>query len=99
LRYSVPGGVAYFTLSHYHTDQVDIVGNGQGNFGSGGDITNIWKALGYSDPKLTTTTAGSGFAYSDPQSRRLEGWEAELTLIPRQTSPCKSTIRTHAPTS
>jgi hypothetical protein len=31
---------------------------------------------------LTTTTQGSGFAYSDPSSRRLEGWEAELVANP-----------------
>ncbi len=78
LRYSVPGGKAYLTLSHYQTTQENIASG----FGSGGDITNIWRNLGYTDPKLTTTTAGSGFAYSDPSSRRLEGWEAELTANP-----------------
>ena len=31
---------------------------------------------------MTTTTAGSGFAYSDPNSRKLEGWEAELVANP-----------------
>jgi iron complex outermembrane receptor protein len=78
LRYSIPGGKAYFTLTHYHTNQID---NPSG-FGSAGDIVNIWGALGYTDPALTTTTAGSGFAYSDPSSRRLEGWEAELVANP-----------------
>jgi iron complex outermembrane recepter protein len=78
LRYSVPGGKAYVTLTHYKTDQVD---NPSG-FGSAGDIVNIWTNLGYTDPALTTTTAGSGFAYSDPNSRRLEGWEAELVANP-----------------
>ena len=77
LRYSVPGGKAYLTLSHYKTDQID----NPTNFGSANDITNIWINLGYTDPKLTTTTS-SGFAYSDPNSRRLEGWEAELTANP-----------------
>jgi len=78
LRYSIPGGKAYLTLSTYHTDQIDV----QANLGSGTDITNIWTNLGYTDPKLTTTTAGSGFAYSDPQTKKLEGWEAELTANP-----------------
>ena len=81
LRYSVPGGKAYLTLSHYNTDQVD---NPSG-FGSAGDITNIWINLGYTDPALTTTTTGSGFAYSDPSSRKLEGWEAELTANPTRS--------------
>ena len=78
LRYSIPGGKAYFTLSRYKTTQKDIASG----FGSAADITNIWRNLGYTDLALTTTTAGSGFAYSDPSSRRLEGWEAELTANP-----------------
>ncbi|MEO7414976.1 MAG: TonB-dependent receptor plug domain-containing protein [Opitutaceae bacterium] len=78
LRYSIPGGKAYLTLSHYKTTQE----NNPSGFGSGGDITNIWTNLGYTDAALTTTTAGSGFAYSDPSSRRLEGWEVELTANP-----------------
>jgi iron complex outermembrane receptor protein len=77
LRYSIPGGKAYLTLTHYQTSQVD----NPAGFGSGTDITNIWINLGYTDPKLTTTTT-SGFNYSDPNSRRLEGWEAELTANP-----------------
>jgi hypothetical protein len=82
VRYSMPGGKAYLTVSHYHTNQIDIVSPPQGTFGSTTDITNIWKNLGYTDPKLVTTTAGSGFNYSDPATRRLEGWEAELTANP-----------------
>lgn len=78
LRYSIPGGKAYLTLTHYETTQRD----NPAAFGSAGDIANIWTNLGYTDPKLTTTTAGVGFAYSDPNSRRLEGWEAELTANP-----------------
>ena len=78
LRYSIPNGKAYVTLSHYKTTQINITSG----FGSAGDITNIWTNLGYTDPALTTTAAGSGFAYSDPSSRRLEGWEAELTANP-----------------
>ncbi len=78
IRYSIPNGKAYFTLSHYETDQID---NPTG-FGSGTDITNIYINLGYTDPKLTTTTLGSGFNYSDPNSRRLEGWEAEVVANP-----------------
>ncbi len=78
LRYAVPGGKAYVTLTHYQTTQRD----NPAGFGSAGDIANIWTNLGYTDPKLTTTTAGVGFAYSDPNSRRLEGWEVELTANP-----------------
>jgi hypothetical protein len=78
LRYSIPGGKAYVTLSKYKTTQKDI-GSG---FGNASQIANIWTNLGYTDPALTTTTAGSGFAYTDPSARRLEGWEAELTANP-----------------
>jgi len=78
IRYSIPGGKAYLTLTHYKTTQHD----NPAGFGSAGDITNIWKNLGYTDLALTTTTAGSGFAYSDPNSLRLEGWEAEFTANP-----------------
>jgi hypothetical protein len=78
LRYSVPGGKAYLTLTHYQTNQID----NPAGFGSAGDITNIWINLGYTDPALTTTTLGGGFNYSDPASRRLEGWEAELIANP-----------------
>lgn len=74
LRYSMPGGKVYLTLSHYNTDQEDIVGG----FGSQTDIRNIWLNLGYTDPELTTTE----FNFSDLSARKLEGWEAELTANP-----------------
>ncbi|MEO7413095.1 MAG: hypothetical protein ABIZ81_07045, partial [Opitutaceae bacterium] len=74
IRYSVPGGKVYLTVSHYNTDQEDIVVG----FGSQGDIRNIWRNLGYNDPNLTTT----GFSYSDLSARKLEGWEVELTANP-----------------
>jgi len=73
LRYSVPGGKAYLTVSHYRTDQIDI----PSAFGSRTDIQNLWLALGYTDLAKTT-----GFNFSDPSSRRLEGWEVELTANP-----------------
>ncbi len=78
LRYSIPGGKAYATLSHYQTNQID----NPAGFGSVADINNIWTNLGYTDPALTTAT---GFAYSDPNSRRLEGWEAELVANPTRS--------------
>ncbi|MEO7414872.1 MAG: TonB-dependent receptor plug domain-containing protein [Opitutaceae bacterium] len=74
LRYSVPGGKVYLTVTHYNTDQEDIVSG----FGSQGDIRNLWLNLGYNDQKLTTTE----FSYSDLSARKLEGWEAELTANP-----------------
>jgi iron complex outermembrane recepter protein len=78
MRYSVPGGKVYLDFRHYQTDQEGLASG----FGSAGDITAIWANLGYTDPKLITTTTGSGFAYSDPNARRLEGWEASLTANP-----------------
>lgn len=74
VRYSIPGGKAYLTVSHYNTDSEDIVSG----FGSQGDIRAIWLNLGYNDQKLTT----SEFSYSDISSRKLEGWEVELVANP-----------------
>jgi outer membrane receptor protein involved in Fe transport len=74
LRYSVPGGKVYLTVSHYNTDQQNIVSG----FGSQADIRNIWLNLGYTNPALTTAE----FNYSDLSARKLEGWEVELTANP-----------------
>ncbi len=73
LRYSMPNGVAYATLSHYNTTQTgNII-----TFGSAADFQNIWRNLGYTDPDLI-----SAFSYRDTQDRKLEGWEVELTANP-----------------
>lgn len=74
VRYSVADGKAYLTLTHYNTDQQDIINT----FGNLGDIQTIWTNLGYTDPKLTT----GAFNYSDVSARKLEGWEVELTANP-----------------
>ncbi|MEO6569376.1 MAG: TonB-dependent receptor plug domain-containing protein, partial [Opitutaceae bacterium] len=74
LRYSVPGGKVYLTVSRYNTDQEDIVGG----FGSQTDIRNIWTNLGYTDSKLISPE----FNFSDLSARKLEGWEVELTANP-----------------
>jgi len=78
LRYLVPGGKVSLEVRHYNTDSMDQ----SASFGSASSIANIWLNLGYTDPKLITTTANSGFNYSDPSSRKLEGWEAEMTANP-----------------
>ncbi len=75
LRYSMPGGKAYLTVTHYNTDQKDI----PNVFGSATDIRNIWTNLGYTDPLLV---GGTSFTYTDPADRKLEGWEVELTANP-----------------
>ncbi len=73
VRYSVPNGVLYATLTHYDTDQ-----KGQlGNFGSTGDISNIWINLGYTDPAKTNFGP-----FRDLSDRKLEGWEFEVTANP-----------------
>ena len=74
LRYSMPGGKAYMTLTHYNTDSRGIINA----FGNQAEIQTIWTNLGYTDPKLTS----SGFNYSDTSARKLEGWEIELTANP-----------------
>jgi outer membrane receptor protein involved in Fe transport len=73
LRYSIPGGVAYATLTRYNTDQVGQLGN----FGSTGDISNIWLNLGYTDPAFTEFGP-----FRDTSDRKLEGWEFEITANP-----------------
>ena len=73
LRYSVPNGVLYATLTHYDTDQVGQLGN----FGSQQDIRNIWLNLGYTDPKFTEFGP-----FRDLSDRKLEGWEFEVTANP-----------------
>ncbi|HEY8994017.1 MAG TPA: TonB-dependent receptor plug domain-containing protein, partial [Lacunisphaera sp.] len=75
VRYSMPGGKAYLTATHYNTDQQDI----PNVFGSATDIRNIWTNLGYTDPLLV---GGTSFAYTDPADRKLRGWEVELTANP-----------------
>ena len=74
LRYSMPNGVAYATLSHYNTEQV---GNIQA-FGSLPDFRNIWLNLGYNEPSLS----GADFNFRDTNDRKLEGWEVEVTANP-----------------
>ena len=84
LRYSIPGGKAYLTVSHYNTDQKDL----SNNFGSAGDIRNIWTNLGYTDAALVGATA---FNYTDPADRKLEGWEMELTANPTRNITLQAT--------
>ncbi len=75
LRYSMPGGKAYLTVTHYDTDQRDI----PNDFGTATDIRNIWTNLGYTDPLLV---GGTAFTFKDPADRKLRGWEVELTANP-----------------
>jgi hypothetical protein len=74
VRYSMPNGVAYLTVSHYATTQLNS------NFAMGNisDIRNIWVNLGYTDNDHTS----SSLAYADLRSNKLEGWEVELTANP-----------------
>ena len=73
LRYSMPNGVAYATLSHYNTEQIGNIAT----FGSATDFQNIWRNLGYTEPDLIST-----FSYRDSNDRKLEGWEVEVTANP-----------------
>ncbi len=74
IRYSMPNGAAYMTVSHYNTTQLDS------NFAMTNmtEIRNIWTNLGYTDPDRTSTN----LTYSDLRSNKLEGWEVELTANP-----------------
>jgi hypothetical protein len=77
VRYSMPNGLAYVTISHYNTTQLDS------NFAMSNmtDIRNIWINLGYTDPDRTSTS----LTYSDLRSNKLEGWEVELTANPTRS--------------
>lgn len=75
LRYAVGDGIAYMTLTNYRTTQTDQLST----WGNRGDFQNLYRNLGYTDPAFTGTT---GFNYQDSASRKLEGWEAEITANP-----------------
>ncbi len=83
LRYSMPNGIAYATLSHYQTEQTgNIIAFGNlGNSspaGSGQGFRDIWRNLGYTETNLS----GDDFNYRDTNDRKLEGWEVEVTANP-----------------
>jgi hypothetical protein len=73
IRYSIPGGVAYAEVRRYNTKQLGQLGN----FGSTGDISNIWINLGYTD--IDHTEFGP---YRDVSARELSGYEFEVTANP-----------------
>lgn len=72
LRYALGDGDAYITLTKYNTTQE----NQLSGWGTRGNLQNLYSALGYSEPEFTGST---GFNYQDVASRKLEGWEAEVT--------------------
>lgn len=84
LRYSMPNGIAYATLTRYHTEQTGNIINfgNQGNNTAAGTgapgFRDIWRNLGYTETHLT----GDDFNYRDTNDRRLEGWEFEVTANP-----------------
>ncbi|MEO6567598.1 MAG: TonB-dependent receptor [Opitutaceae bacterium] len=75
VRFSVPNGVAYATLSHYNTEQTGQLIT----FGSAGQFRTIYTNLGYTDSALISNSA---FNYRDTSDRKLEGWEFEVTANP-----------------
>jgi outer membrane receptor protein involved in Fe transport len=75
LRYAMGDGLAYFTLTKYNTTQNDQLSNWQGR----GDWQNLYTNLGFTDTRYVT---GTGFNFQDVASRKLEGWEAEITANP-----------------
>jgi hypothetical protein len=75
LRYAVGDGIAYVTLTHYNTTQTDQLSG----WGTRGDFQNLYTNLGFTDTRYVT---GTGFNFQDVASRKLEGWEAEITANP-----------------
>lgn len=75
LRYAVGDGIAYVTVTNYKTTQTDQLST----WGNRGDFQNLYTNLGYTDSRYVGTT---GFNFQDSASRKLEGWEAEITANP-----------------
>ena len=75
LRYAMGDGTAYITLSKYNTTQTDQLST----WGGRGDWQNLYTNLGFTDTRYVT---GTGFNFQDVASRKLEGWEAEITANP-----------------
>ncbi len=75
LRYAMGDGVAYITLTKYNTLQTDQLST----WGGRGDWQNLYTNLGFTDTRYVT---GTGFNFQDVASRKLEGWEAEITANP-----------------
>lgn len=75
LRYSMADGRVYMTVSHYDTDQMNVL-NGWDN----GDFRTIYRNLGYPDDGALI--GPNGFSFQDTSDRKLEGWEVELTANP-----------------
>lgn len=73
LRYSMPGGKAYASLTRYETTQTGQLSGMQNT----GNIQNIWRNLGYTDD------AHFNFGgYRDLADRELSGYEFEFTANP-----------------
>ena len=76
VRYSIPGGKAFFEFRRYFTENV-------GNLGTmanpAPEIQNIWINLGYTDP---AKTAFGSNQYRDTSDRDLTGTEVSLTANP-----------------
>jgi hypothetical protein len=75
VRYSMPDGVAYMTVTYYDTKQH----NNLQTFGNQADFRTIWQNLGSTDQNLI---GSSSFNYQDTNDRQLKGWEIELTANP-----------------
>lgn len=73
MRYSMPNGKAYATLSHYKTKNIGRLSA----FGTNNEIRAIWTNLGYTDE------AHADFGpFRDTNDRILDGWEFEVTANP-----------------
>lgn len=73
LRYSIPGGIVYGEIRRYFTDNIGSLNN----MNNTGDIANIWRNLGYTDPALINFGG-----YRDTSDRTLVGTEIEVVANP-----------------
>ncbi len=75
VRYSIPGGKAYFEFRRYFTENLGNLGT----MANGTQIQDIWINLGYTDPAKTAFASNQ---YRDTSDRDLSGTEATFTANP-----------------
>ena len=76
LRYSIPGGIVYGEIRRYFTDNIGSLINMENR----GDISNIWRNLGYTSGPDTYDFQANN--YRDINDRDLTGTEFDYRKSP-----------------
>ena len=82
VRYSIPGGKAYFEFRRYFTENLGNLST----MANGTQIQDIWINLGYTDPAKTAFASNQ---YRDTSDRDLSGTEVtrQQKYVPRSACP------------